>query len=104
MKTKKAMTLALATALSLGGVAYAGGPKAGAMGGAGGGGSAVLMPGSPEHAKEQTQIRTRSHQRVQQHSGEADGAFQAQLARERLQIQNRLNKPMPSVASPVAAE
>lgn len=104
MKIKKVMTLAVATALSLGGVAYAGGPRAGAMGGGGGSGSAVLMPGSPEHAKEQAQIRTRTHQQVQQHNGGADGAFEAQLARERLQIQNRLNKPMPSVAVPVAAE
>ena len=104
MKMKKAMTLALATALSLGGVAYAGGPKAGGMGGGGVGGSAVLMPGSHDQAQVKEQIRTRTQQRVQQHSHEADGGSDAQLARERLQIQSRLHKQMQTGSSPVAAE
>lgn len=100
MKTKKAMTLALATALSLGSIAYAGGPKVGG----GGGGSAVLMPGAQEHAKEQARIRTRTQQGVQQRSNAADGGSDAQLARERLQIQSRLQKQTQTGAGPVAVE
>jgi len=105
MKMKKAMTLALAAALSLGGVAYAGGPRAGGMGSGGGGGSAVLMPGSHDQAQVKEQIRTRTHQRMQQHNHEADdGGMDAQLARERLQIQSRLHKQMQTGVGPVAAE